>query len=82
MLYKSTTWGTITIMESIEISLRSDISNKEDGMRLSKSWLPAYEMLKPKLICKAAHLKGSEYSATRNCTCTNVTNIGAIKKWK
>lgn len=55
MLHRLTARGTRIIIESLEISLRSDIINKEDGARLSIAWLPAYEILKSKSITQTTH---------------------------
>lgn len=46
VLNRSPVWGTRVIMESLEISIRSDVINKEDGAELSKVWFPAYDLLK------------------------------------
>lgn len=47
ILYKSSSWGGGTIMDSLEISIRSLVINREDGVRISTAWVPAYDMLKP-----------------------------------
>lgn len=49
-------------MESLEISKRLLIINKEDSARLSTTWLPAYDILKPKQKMDAAQSGGFEQS--------------------
>lgn len=43
--YKSNQWGPRTTPESLELLLADNALNREEGARLSNSWLPACELI-------------------------------------
>lgn len=47
-MYKLSSWGDQTFMESLEIAIRPSVINKEEDARLSSAWLPASELLESK----------------------------------
>lgn len=50
ILYKSEQWGPRTTRESLELLLVDNALNREEGTRLSDSWLPACEFIKSKRL--------------------------------
>lgn len=46
MLYRSDNWGFRITGESLERLLVEQALNREEGVRLSSTWLPACELLK------------------------------------
>lgn len=46
VLFKSSYWGPRIIMQWLEISLRTEVINKENGARLSTACSPAYDKLR------------------------------------